>query len=101
MEKQNLEADYRYNWAKRKARDIRSFYINLGLYCICMPIIIAINIFIVPQFQWFWFSLLGWGSGVLVHGISAFQLFPFLGRNWESKKLREFIKEENQNTNNI
>ena len=100
MQKQNLEIDYRYNWAKRKAKDIKSFYINLVLFCICMPIIIGVNIFVVPEFQWFWFSLLGWGSGVLVHGISAFELFPFLSKNWESKKLREFMNEDNQKKNN-
>lgn len=94
MEKKNLEFDYRYNRAKSKTKEIKSFYINLGLYCICMPIIIAINIFIVPGYQWFWFSLICWGTGIILHGITVFQLSLFLGKDWESKKFREFIEGE-------
>ncbi|WP_318640300.1 2TM domain-containing protein [Flavobacterium ardleyense] len=95
MEKQDLKYNNRYKWAKSKVRDMKSFYINLGLYCTCMPIIIAVNIFIVPGYQWFWFSLICWGTGVMLHGMSVFQLTPFLGKDWEAKKFREFIEKEN------
>lgn len=100
MEKQDLKDYYRYNIVKRKVRNIKAFYTNLGLYCICMPIIIAVNIFVVPGYQWFWFSLICWGIGVMLHGISTFQLSPFLGKDWENEKLQEFIEDEIENNKN-
>lgn len=85
-----------YDKAKKKAKEIRSFYFNLTCYCVVIPILIVINLVFVPQFHWFWFSMLGWGTGLLCHGMAAFGYNPFLGRNWEEKKLKQFIEEEKQ-----
>ncbi|WP_026705799.1 2TM domain-containing protein [Flavobacterium soli] len=94
MEKYDEFEEYRYEKAKRKAKEIRGFYYNLVCYCIVIPVLIFINLTFVPHFHWFWFSLIGWGTGILVHGVSAFELNPFLGKNWEEKKLQQLIEEE-------
>ncbi|HEU4495965.1 MAG TPA: 2TM domain-containing protein [Flavobacterium sp.] len=91
----------KYENAKRKARKIRSFYYNLMCYCIVIPILVFINLMAMPEFQWFWFSMLGWGIGVIVHGMEAFQANPFLSKGWEERKLQQFIKEEEQKQNKL
>lgn len=96
MEKSDEFEEYRYEKAKRKAKEIRGFYYNLACYCTVIPVLIFINLTFVPHFHWFWFSLIGWGTGVLVHGVAAFELNPFLGKNWEEKKLQQLIEEEKQ-----
>ena len=86
--------EIRYQIAKKKARKIRDFYISLSLFCIIMPIIIFINLYFVPQFHWFWVSILGWGTGLLFHGLTAFEIHPFMKNNWEQRKLQQFIQED-------
>lgn len=80
-----------YDRARRKAKEIKGFYINLTLYLTTVPIIIFVNLTFSPEFHWFWFSAAGWGIGVLVHAMGTFG-FPFLGKNWEERKLKELIE---------
>ena len=84
----------RYQKAKTKAREIRDFYINLSLFCLFIPVIISINLIFVPQFHWFWFSIIGWGTGVVFHGLSAFDYHPFMNNNWEERKIQQFMQED-------
>ncbi|WP_432671422.1 2TM domain-containing protein [Flavobacterium sp. SM2513] len=88
------EAEMHYQKAKKKAREIRSFYINLGLFCVLIPVIIGINLSFVPQFHWFWLSILGWGTGLAFHGLATFNFRPFVNSNWEQRKIQQFIKED-------
>lgn len=86
-----------YERATQKAKAIKSFYVHLTFYLTCMPIVIIINLVFSPQFHWFWFSLVGWGLSILAHGYSAFESFPFLGRKWEERKLKELMEKEKTN----
>ncbi len=93
--------EMRYEQAKKKAQNIKSFYYNLMCYCIVIPILIFVNLQYVPHFQWFWFSMLGWGTGLLVHGLEAFQVSLFFSKKWEAKKLKQFMDEERAKQNKI
>ena len=88
-----------YKKAKKKAQEIRSFYINLTCYCVIIPTLIFINLYFTPEFYWFYFSMLGWGMGLLFHGMSAFGWNPFLGKGWEERKLKQFMDEEQSKQN--
>ena len=85
-----------YERARKKVKEIKGVYINLMCYCITIPILIFINLKFSPGFHWFWFSALGWGSGVLVHGLAAFAVLPPFGREWEERKMKELIEKENR-----
>lgn len=86
--------ELKYEKAKKKANNIRAFYYQLTAYCVIIPVLIFINLTFVPEFHWFWFSMIGWGTGVIMHGMEAFDLNPFLGKNWEERKLKQFVEEE-------
>lgn len=90
------QQQFSYERAKKKAKTLRSFYFNLMAYCIVIPILVFVNLTYSPEFQWFWFSMLGWGMGVLAHAMEAFDFNPILGKNWQEKKLKQFIEEERQ-----
>lgn len=92
METNNHEIIYKK--AKKRAQEIRSFYINLMCYCIVIPMLAFINLYYTPEFYWFWFSGLGWGLGLFFHGMAAFNWSPFLGKEWEDRKLKQFMDEE-------
>ena len=94
METNKLSEALLHRKAKKQAKEIRSFYINLMCYCIVIPILIALNLKLTPDQYWFQYSMLGWGTGVVFHGLSAFNCSPILGRNWEERKIQEILEKE-------
>jgi len=86
--------DKRYEKAKERVQAIKGFYGNLLAYCLVIPILIFIN-YQTTSFPWSLFPALGWGFGVTAHGLEAFGYNPLFGRNWEERKMREFMEDEN------
>jgi hypothetical protein len=101
MEEFRLTEEQRYQKAKKKAKEIREFYYHLTAYCVIIPIIITINLVFVPEFHWFWFTVFGWGTGLTIHALSTFGFVPFLGQDWEERKIREIMEKERQRKNNF
>ena len=85
--------DKRYLRAKEKVEKIKGFYSNLTSYLIVLPILAYIN-FRTTDFPWVIFPALGWGFGVVAHGMEAYGYNPFMGKNWEERKIREFMDNE-------
>ena len=48
-------------------RERKAFTIHTIAYAIGNSVLIAINLLFVPQFLWFVFPLVGWGSGLAIH----------------------------------
>lgn len=85
-----------YDKAKRKVKEIKAFYINLACYLLVIPVLVYVNLKYTSEFQWFWFSMSGWGVGVIFHGMGAFDWYPFLGKGWEERKLTQLMEEMNR-----
>ncbi|EOG6895579.1 2TM domain-containing protein [Flavobacterium psychrophilum] len=81
----------RYYTAKKRVNEIKGFYGNLVSYILVNLILLAINFATSPECLWFFWPLLGWGVGVVIHGMIIFQWLPFFGKDWEEKKIKEFI----------
>ena len=86
--------------AYKRVKQIKGFYVHAMVY-------VLVNIFIVygncygnsnKNFDfWSWqtFSTaLFWGIGLLAHGLSVFGRNIFFGKNWEERKIQEFIDKE-------
>ena len=50
----NLEK-LRFNSAKNRVEELRTFYIMLSGYVLLMPFLIFINMRTNPELHWFWF----------------------------------------------
>jgi len=85
--------DKRYVKAKEKVQAIKGFYSNVLSYIIVIPILAYIN-YRTTDFPWVIFPMLGWGFGVVAHGMEAYGYSPFTGRKWEERKMREFMEKE-------
>ena len=96
MEDHKQSESFHFQKAKNKVKAIKEFYCNLLCYCIVIPILITINLIYMSTFHWFWFSMLGWGSGIVLHGIEAFGYNPLMPKNWEQRKLKQFLEEEEE-----
>lgn len=99
METSQKTQEQLYLKAQKKAREIRSFYYNLMSYCVVIPILIAVNLIYTPEYYWFFFSMFGWGFGLLFHAMGAFDFMPFFGPKWEQRKLNELLEKERQKSN--
>lgn len=83
--------DKRYEKAREKVEAIKGFYGNLSTYMIVIPFLMWIN-YRTTSFPWAIFPALGWGFGVLMHGLEAYGLNPLWGKRWEERKIRELME---------
>lgn len=88
-----------YVRAVEKVEKLKEFYQNVVSYCIVIPFLVFVNLYTSPQFHWFWFPMIGWGIGVLFHGLDVYNYNPFLGSNWESKKIKELMERDDDSSN--
>lgn len=90
----------KYVKAVEKVEKLKEFYQNLATYCLVIPFLIFINLRFSPGFQWFWFPLFGWGLGLTFHFLEVNNYNIFLGKNWEERKIKEMMKQNNNNKYN-
>lgn len=81
-----------YERAQKRVKEIKSFYSNLISYGIIIPFLIIINLVTTPENIWFFFPMLGWGIGVVAHGMSVFAI----GKKWEDEKIRQILEKQNK-----
>lgn len=93
MENYNQDEE-RYRKALKKVEEIKGFYGNLAAYIAVNIVLMIINLATSPEYLWFFWPMLGWGVGVLFHGLYVFNYVPFLGKEWEARKMKQFIEEE-------
>ena len=83
-----------YQRAKERVETIKGFYGNLLAYIIVIPALFWLN-YHTSNFNWAIFPAIGWGFGLLVNGLQAYNLNPFLGRDWEDRKIKELMNKDN------
>lgn len=77
---------------QKQLKNIKGFYGHLTAFCIVIPILVAINLWLMPEFQWFWFSLIGWGMGLFFHYLEVFQKMPRLMHSLEESQIQKYTK---------
>ncbi|MEN1785166.1 MAG: 2TM domain-containing protein [Bacteroidota bacterium] len=83
----------RYIKAKEHVENLKSFYGHLISYACVIPFLWWLN-FKTTDFLWAIFPTVGWGFGVIGHGLEASGRNPFWGKQWEEKKIRELMEGE-------
>ena len=74
--------------AKRRVEAITGFYVHLVTFAVVMTILLAVNLF-AGSGWWVQWPLLGWGVGVLGHGLIVFGEKPDFIRQWQLRKIEE------------
>lgn len=90
------EFDDRYVRARKRVEEVKEFYYSVISYCIVIPFLIFINWYTSWNFQWFWFPMFGWGIGIAFHAYKVFVNDGVFGRDWERKKIEQYMQEEDQ-----
>ena len=86
--------DDSYVRARGHVEELKKFYGSLISYFFFIPFFIFINYWTSWDFKWFWFPIAGWGIGLVIHAIKVFFNDGSFGRNWEKRKIEQFMREE-------
>ncbi len=92
----------KYERAAKRVKRIKSFYSHLVVYVVINIMVVIINIQNLDAgesyFKWQNFTTFGfWGIGLLIHGLSVFMPDFILGKNWEERKIKEYMEKERNN----
>lgn len=77
--------------ALRHVRKIRGFYGHLTQYVIVISGLTILNLFTSPKYFWAIWPAMGWGLGVLFHGMSVFGKMPFMNADWEKRQVEKYL----------
>ncbi len=87
--------DNKYLKAKQRVTELKSFYSNLMFYVIFILGLAGLNYYTDQwRYPWFLWAAVGWGIGLLFHAAKVFGWPHFLGKEWEERKLKKFMEEE-------
>ncbi len=78
--------------AQKQIKDIKGFYTHFFATFLILPFIIFINLQTVPQFHWFWYAIVAWFIGLIIHWINVFA-FSKMGfkSEWKERKINEIV----------
>ena len=89
------ENENKYFRAKDKVEAIKKFYTSLMSYIFFICFLAAINYWTDEwRYPWFLWAAFGWGIGLVFHAFKVFDLNPLFGRNWEERKIKEYLQED-------
>ena len=81
--------------AKERVEVLKKFYSNLTAYILVMCLLAGINYWANEwRYMWFLWAAFGWGLGILFHAFKVYGINPLLGKDWEERKIQEFMEED-------
>ncbi len=115
MKSKNIKPTTARGRAQQRVDRIKGFYSHLVVYLLVNTVLllgkndfsfILVNnsVFDDANFlTWINWNVYGtlivWGIGLTIHGLSVFVKNPFLGKNWEEKQIAKYLnKEEERNS---
>ena len=89
--------DAKYLRAKERIAEVKKFYGKLLSYTIFVAFLGALNYYTNGwSYMWFLWAAFGWGIGLAFRAVKVFGINPFLSRDWEERKIKEFMEEDEQ-----
>jgi len=80
-------------YAQKRVKKIKGFYSHLAATFVVLPFIIFVNLYTFPQFHWFWFAVIGWGVGLLIHTSCFFIDARFrVKEDWTTRRVNQIME---------
>jgi len=89
-----IQVDDQEKKAMEYVDGIKRFYQSLYTYFITIGFLTAINLFVSPETLWVLWCAGGWGIGLTIHGLYAFEVFAFFSPQWEKKQIEKRLGRE-------
>ena len=85
-------SEEKYLEAREKMKNIKKFYAHLITFTLLNFVFLSINYFEnYIEFPWVLWGTFGWGIGLVFDYMKTFDKNPFLGRDWEERKIKEIL----------
>ncbi|AVR46106.1 histidine kinase [Christiangramia fulva] len=86
-----------YSNAKKRVEELREFYTHLFSFVIINLFLAGLNYYTNKwAYPWFLWVTFGWGIGMLFSALKVFRINPFYNKEWEERKIREYMEKENR-----
>ena len=86
--------DEQYERAKKRVEELKGFYSHLIVYIVIITFLAVVNFFTTPGLWWFLFVAFFWGIGLVAHALSVFSRRGLFTKEWEDRKIKEYIEKE-------
>ncbi|HUH46573.1 MAG TPA: 2TM domain-containing protein [Arenibacter sp.] len=91
------QRESKYLRAKERVLEIKKFYSSLFSSLIVILFVAGLNYYLNQwRHPWFLWVIFGLGIGMVFKTFKTFGYDAFFGRNWERRKIREFLEKEEQ-----
>jgi transcriptional regulator with XRE-family HTH domain len=77
--------------AFRHVRKIRGFYGHVFRYIVIIGALAIFNLIKTPDRMWVIWPALGWGLGLMFHGMRVFGTMPFMNADWEKRQVEKYL----------
>jgi|TARA_B110000879_G_C10992003_1_gene439673 transcriptional regulator with XRE-family HTH domain len=77
--------------AMQQVKEIKGFYTHLVQFFVIVSALAFINHMTSPGHYWVIWVIVGWGAGVVAHGLTAFEVFSIFSASWEKKQIEKRI----------
>lgn len=110
MKSKNKQPLSSYDRAQKRIKEIKGFYVHLAIFIIINLIVMFtngkfLNIYgrsssleNIEILKWIDWSVYGtpiiWGAFLIVHAISIFGKNPLLGKSWEDRQIKKYMKQD-------
>ncbi len=90
----------KYQRAKEHVKRLKSFYTNLIFFLVFITFLAGVNYYVNHlRNPWFLWAAFGWGIGLLFQAVKTFNLFNIFGKDWEERKIKQFMEEDEDYSN--
>ena len=79
--------------AAQQVEALTGFYVHFFIFLLVIALLLAVNWFATPDVWWVQWVILGWGIGVLAHGLFVFGTSSRSSGNWITRWQLRKIKE--------
>ncbi len=94
------DRESKYLKAKERVDQMKKFYTGLIFYALFIGFLAGLNYYTNEwRYMWFLWAAFGWGIGLFFQAVKTFRWNPFIGKDWEERKLKEFMEEEEERKN--
>ena len=92
------QEDLKYQEAQKRVKKMKSFYVHLLVFLIVNTYIVIKKTQHIDDGETIWHAFkvpFFWGIGLVFHGLKAFDSIPFIGKDWEERKIKEMMDKKN------
>lgn len=96
----NFNKETKYTRARERVTELKKFYSELTTYIIIVSTLAWLNYYTNGwRYMWFLWVVFGWGIGLGARALTTFRLNPFMNKDWEERKIKQFMEEDNTPSN--